>query len=132
MKRDPKLRKFASRLVALSQSEDGRIDAERVEGVLQSLRKNPPRDHRALLKLYARLIDREISIGTAVVESACDLSKDTLDLLQKHFTERTGRSIDVEPQSNPSLIAGTRVRLGDDVYEISIPLRLRGLIRSAA
>ncbi|MGE9291339.1 MAG: F0F1 ATP synthase subunit delta, partial [Puniceicoccales bacterium] len=98
-----------------------------IEEVLSTLRANPPRDHRAILQYLSFLAEREIAASTARVVSGKALSADSIEKIRKSFSDKYGRSLAIENREDPSLIAGTRVQVGDDVYEISIPSRLAAI-----
>ena len=126
MRTDKKILRFAKKLVALS-IEDGAVSGERVSEILASLRKSPPRDVQALLRVYHRLLGREIAQRTAVVESAGELSSEALRAIEAHFTAHYGRAITAVTQTNPALIAGIRVQVGDDRFDASVQGRLQRL-----
>lgn len=127
MRKNLRARKLAGRLLILCRDEEGRISAERVDAVLAALRKNPPRDYRAVLQFLSFLAEREVAASTARVVSGKELSPDSIERIRSTFSEKYARSIDVENREDPSLIAGTRVQVGDDVYEISISSRLASI-----
>jgi F0F1-type ATP synthase delta subunit len=61
------------------------------------------------------------------VESASALSSDVLDKLVARFSEDRSRPLEVIQKTNPDLIAGMRVRLGDTVYDASLSHNLQTL-----
>jgi hypothetical protein len=127
MRKNPKARKLAARILTLCKDGDGRIDPDKVAEALSALRSEPPRDHRAVLRYLAFLAEREIAASTARVSSGAELSQESLRRIETEFSRRYGRKLGVETRTDPSLIAGTRVQVGDDVHEISIPSRLGAL-----
>ncbi len=126
MRPDRKIFAYAKKLLSLS-LQDGVVSAERVEAVLTALRNQPPRNAKAILRAYAKLIKRAIAAQTAVVESAVPLDESALKAISQHFSQQYGRAIVVQSSENPSLIAGLRVRIGDDLYDASITGRLERL-----
>ncbi len=129
MNSDKKEKDFARKLVALS-VVDGQLSQERVAAVLESLSTRPPRPLRRLLKLYRRGLFLELRRSQAVVEHAGELNSAVFADLERTFSEQYGRRITVESRSRPDLIAGIRVRVGDDVYDSSISGRLAALSAS--
>ena len=126
MKKDKQIKEFAKKLLKLSlDGED--LSPERVNGVLQSLSKNPPRHHLAILKHYLKFVQREIAKATAVVTHAGTLSPAAIDAIKSRMTAKYGRSISVVANEDPSLIAGLRVVVDCDVYESSIASALSSL-----
>lgn len=131
MRKNPKARKLARRILDLCRDGEGRIAPERVDEALEGLRRNPPRDYRALLRYLAFLASREIAAQTARVTAGTALSEESLRKIEAEFSRQYGRPLAVESRADPSLLAGARVQVGDDVYEISIPARLAALRQGA-
>lgn len=126
MRPDRKTFAYAKKLLALS-LEDGAVSAERVDAVLQALKSNPPRQAKAVLRAYSKLIARALAAQTAQVESAVALDDSALAAISQHFSQQYGRAIVAKTRENPQLIAGLRVRVGDDLYDASISGRLERL-----
>jgi len=127
MRKNSRARKLAARLLALCRDDEGQLSPERIDEVLSALRAKPPRDHRAVLHYLSFLAEREIAASTARVVSGGDLSPETIAQIRDRFSQKYGRPIAVDSRRDPALIAGTRVQVGDDVYEISIPARLAAI-----
>ncbi len=125
--RQREIKDFAKRLVELSLDNERQVSADRVHGVLEALQAKPPRQLKALLKEYLTQLRRELRQTQAVVEYAGDLSAATLESIAAEFTKLTGRKVTAVGKPNPELIAGVRVRVGDDVYEDSLATRLATL-----
>ena len=125
-----RIRELANKLVQLSLDEEGRVVEEKVHEVLESLRANPPREHKQLLRAYMQRIKRELAKGVAVVEHAGRPATAAIESLKQELSRQYGRNIEVELRENPDLLVGIRVRVGDDVYEDSAATRLRPLVRA--
>lgn len=123
-------RDYARKLTAISLAGD-QVSPERVEAVLEVLRRSPPRRHRQVLREYARLIEREICRRQAVVEHAGPLGQEILSTIGNAMSARYGRAIEAVAQENPALIAGLRVQVADDVYDSSVRSRLDRLAATA-
>jgi F-type H+-transporting ATPase subunit delta len=119
--------KLARQLFRLSLGDTGAVSPERVSGVLQYIEKHRPANAMAALRLYERLISREMARSHAIVEHAGSVSNAMLKGIATSLTQSTKRPITAEAKANPSLIAGLRVRLGDDVFENSVANRLATL-----
>ena len=63
------LKKFAKNLAELS-LEDGLVSTEKVEAVLETLRKQPPRKPKTVLKFYLHYIKQAVNRSRAVIEYA--------------------------------------------------------------
>jgi len=126
MKRDKKITQFAKKLVELSK-DNGIVTEAKVTEVLAGLKQTQPRHYSTILKTFLSHIRREVALQTAVVYTPTALSDQTLEEIKKQFTQKYNRSIDVITEQDDSLIAGIRVRIGDDVYDASLTGRLKQL-----
>ncbi len=106
---------------------DGAVNAERVSGVLQYVEKHRPAHTLAVLHAYQRLVAAEIARGQAVVEHAGPITPATLASIESSMSKKYGRKIATVTQPNDKLLAGVRVRVGDDVYESSVAGQLGAL-----
>ncbi len=118
-----KYRQFARRLVDLC-LENGRVSQDRVGEVLESLRKNPPRNHRLVLRLFLSRIERRIRENTLRMESPEEPGPALVAHMVDHYSKAYGRQLHPDWVENPDLVAGMRLRIADDVYEDSILSRL--------
>jgi F-type H+-transporting ATPase subunit delta len=109
---------------------DGSDDAERVSGVLQYIEKHRPAHAMAILQAYRRLIAAEIARGQAIVEHAGPITPAVVNAIETSMTKRYGRKIATVTKPNDKLLAGFRVRVGDDVYESSVAGQLAALASS--
>lgn len=110
---------------------DGVLSCERVAGALGYLEKHPPAKPVAVLVAYRRLIAIEVAKGQAIVEHAGPVSEATLQSIASLMTVRYQRPVTAGAKANPSLLAGLRIRVGDDVYETSVAGQLAALSASA-
>lgn len=106
---------------------DGRLSDERVGGVLAYIEKINRTDSLALLRSYRRLIAAEVARNQAVVEHAGAVSTQALQAIGSDLSRKYGRPISVVSRPDPALLAGLRVRVGDDVYESSVAGQLAQL-----
>lgn len=121
-----KITDFVRRLVELA-TEDGKLSAERVQAVLETLSANPPRNHLAIIRQFRHAVERFEREHTLVIESATELSESTASSLLEEYSKRYDRKLSLVQTENPSLIAGMRLRVGDDVYDLSVRGRLGAL-----
>ena len=124
-----KVQQLARQLFRLSVI-DGEVSAERVAGVLAYVEKNRPAHPVAVLRAYQRLISAEVARSRAVVDHAGPLAAGVLEAISAAMTRRYGRRITSSARRNDALIAGVRVRVGDDVYESSVAGQLEQLARA--
>jgi len=109
---------------------DGALSAERVTGVLEYVDKHNPPHAAAVLKAYHRLVATELARSQAVVEHAGFAAAPALDAIAAVLAKKYRRPITWVAKPNPALIAGLRVRVGDDVFESSIGGQLAALASS--
>lgn len=106
---------------------DGVLSSDRVAGVLEYIEKHRPANTLAVLKAYQRLIAAEYARGQAVVEHAGTVSDATLAAIAAAMTKKYSRKVTTVARPNPALLAGVRVRVGDDTYESSVAGQLATL-----
>lgn len=106
---------------------DGVVSPERVAGVLQYVEKHRPPHGLAVLKAYQRLIAAEIARGQAVIEHAGPVSEAVVAGIVTAMSRKYGRRISSVTKRKDALLAGLRVRVGDDVYESSVGGQLAAL-----
>jgi F-type H+-transporting ATPase subunit delta len=106
---------------------NGTLSADRVAGVLEYIEKHRPANAIAVLKAYQRLVAAEFARGQAVVEHAGAVTGAALDAIAAAMTKKYDRPISAVARKNDSLLAGLRVRVGDDTYESSVASQLSTL-----
>ena len=106
---------------------DGALSADRVSGVLAYVEKHRPAHTIAMLKVYSRLVAAEVARSRAVVEHAGSVQDSILATIAAAMTKKYSRPITSVAKRNDSLLAGLRVRVGDDVYESSVSGQLANL-----
>jgi F-type H+-transporting ATPase subunit delta len=117
---------LARQLFKLSLDQDG-LSAERVAGVLAYVEKTRPAHTTAVLKAYHRLVAAEVARGQAIVEHAGAVSAATLAGIAASMTKKYARRVATVARRNDALLAGLRIRVGDDVYESSVAGQLAAL-----
>jgi F-type H+-transporting ATPase subunit delta len=103
------------------------LSPDRVAGVLAYVEKTRPAHTPAVLKAYQRLIAAEVARGQAVVEHAGLAAGPALDAIAATLSRKYARPITWVAKRNDSLIAGLRIRVGDDLYESSVSNQLAAL-----
>jgi len=120
---------FARQLFKMSVA-DGVISPDLVGGVLAYIEKHQPANPILILKAYRRLVATELAKSEAVVEHAGAVSEFVLQSIAVALTKKYGRPVTATAQAAPALLAGLRVRVGDDIYESSIAGQLAALAAS--
>lgn len=106
---------------------EGALSADRVLGVLEYIEKHRPANTLAVLKAYQRLVAAEFARSRAVVEHAGSISEATLATIAAAMTKKYARPVTATAKPNAALVAGLRVRVGDDTYESSVAGQLATL-----
>jgi F-type H+-transporting ATPase subunit delta len=109
---------------------DGTLSPDRIAGVLQYIEKHRPIHALAVLKAYQRLIEFEVARGQAVVEHAGVMQETALANIIATMSRKYNRPISGIARRNDALLAGVRVRVGDDVYESNVASQLATLAAS--
>jgi F-type H+-transporting ATPase subunit delta len=107
--------------------ENGLVSPERVSGVLAYVEKSRPANPMMVLKAYERLIATELARSEAVIEYAGTLPATVLASVTAALTAKYQRPVTASAVPNPDLIAGLRIRVGDDLYEASVAGQLAAL-----
>lgn len=120
------INQLAKQLYKLS-FENGALSADRVSGVLAYVEKHRPAHTLAVLQAYQRLVAAEVARGQAVIEHAGPANQSALDAIAAALSQKYGRPVAAIAKRNDALLAGLRVRVGDDVYESSVAGQLAAL-----
>ena len=106
---------------------NGAISATQVAGVLEYIEKHRPAHSMAILKAYQRLVAAEVARGQAVIEHAGPMNSAARESIASALGKKYGRPVTAIEKRNDALIAGMRVRIGDDLYESSVAGQLATL-----
>ncbi len=126
MRGNKQTQQLARQLFQLS-LDNGVLSAERVAGVLAYVEKHAPAKPVALLQAYQRLIAREVARGQAIVEHAGPVDDALLKSIEGAMSQRYHRPVVASGKPNSELLAGLRIRVGDDVFETSVSAQLAAL-----
>ena len=129
MKRDQKITKLAKKLLELSK-DSGVVTESKVAEVLAGFQQVQHRRHLTVLKTFLNYLRREVALQTAVVSTPTGISEDALKAIEVQFSKLYNRPVNAVTQPDTSLLAGVRVRVGDDVYDASVAGRLQRLAES--
>ena len=126
MKLSKEARKGA-RLLFNAACPNGKLDEAKIRQVLVSIQeRRPPQSGQILHELH-RLVRLSIERSTATVETAVALSPAQQLEVQSALHQRFGSGVNAAFSLNPDLIAGTRVRVGSDIYDSNVRERLTRL-----
>lgn len=108
-------------------SPDGVLDEAKLRTAIGQLVAEKPRDFKGILGALARLVRREQSRKQVLVESARFLDPATESNIRESLTAKYGQGLNFEFRTNPDLLGGLKVRVGDDVIDGSVKSRLERL-----
>ena len=106
---------------------NGQLDNNRVRKAVQLLIEQKPRGYFAILQHIQRLVKLDEASRSARVESAVALGQAQQQDVRNSLKRLKGGDVTVEFATNPGLIGGMRVKIGDDVYDGSVRTRLTAL-----
>jgi len=106
---------------------DDRLNADRVRKAVKLLIEQKPRGYFGILQHLQRLVKLDEANRTARVESAVPLGQAQQEDVRNSLNRLKGGDVTVEFATNPGLIGGMRVKIGDDVYDGSVRTRLTAL-----
>ena len=126
MKGSKQSRRLAKQLFKSCQV-DGRLNADRVRKAVGLLIERKPRGYFGILQNLQRLVKLDEASRSARVESAVPLSQAQQEDVRNSLNRLKGSDVTVEFATNPGLIGGMRVKIGDDVFDGSVKTRLTAL-----
>jgi len=106
---------------------DDRLNADRVRKAVSLLIEQKPRGYFGILQNLQRLVKLDEARRSARVESAVPLGQAQQEDVRNSLNRLKGGDVTVEFATNPGLIGGMRVKIGDDVYDGSVRTRLTAL-----
>ena len=113
----------ARRVFRLCMTDD-RMDEAKLRTAIGKIVTEKPRDYRGVLVALKRLVRLEVGRNKVLVESATDLDEASKHKLQADLNARHGRDLEFEYKTNPELLGGLRVRVGNDVWDGTVKGRL--------
>jgi F-type H+-transporting ATPase subunit delta len=126
MKGTKQSRRLSKQLFKSCQVDD-RLNADRVRKAVRLLIDQKPRGYFGILQNLQRLVKLDEASRSARVESAVALGQAQQQDVRNSLKRLKGGDVTVEFATNPGLIGGMRVKIGDDVYDGSVRTRLTAL-----
>ena len=102
----------------------GKLDEEKISHMVQTVLATKPRHYLDVLKDYQHLIQLEVEKRHAVIESATPLNRRLGDQIVGNLKSKYGEDLTTEFRTNPELLGGLRIKIGNDVWDGSIKNRL--------
>ena len=126
MKGTKQSRRLAKQLFKSCQVDD-RLNADRVRKAVRLLSEQKPRGYFGILQNLQRLVKLDEASRSARVESAVPLGRAQQEDIRNSLNRLKGGDVTVAFATNPGLIGGMRVKIGDDVFDGSVRTRLTAL-----
>jgi len=119
----------ARRLYGLCQV-NGQLDDNRLRDLVSKLIATQPRDYRAILAAIQRLTRLEMARREVLVESATELTATEGQRISAGLAKDYGHKLTIRFTTNPDLLGGLRIKVGDDVLDGSVKGRLDRLSKA--
>lgn len=113
----------ARRLFGLCQV-NGRLDENRLRDLVTKLIASQPRDFRSILEAIKRLTRLELERRQVLVESAVPLNPVEADRVKSGLVRDHGNHLIIQFTTNPTLLGGLRIKIGDDILDGSVKGRI--------
>lgn len=113
----------ARRLYGLCQV-NGQLEDNRLRDLISKLIATEPRDYRAILAAIQRLTRLEMARREVLVESATELTTTEGQRISAGLAKDYGDKLTIRFTTNPDLLGGLRIKVGDDVLDGSVKGRL--------
>ena len=104
--------------------ENGKMNEERLSGVIKRFATEKPRDFRGILHELRRLVRAELAKKQVTVESAAALADGEKDNITNSLRKKHGDDLNFEYKVTPDLLGGLRIQVGDNVFDSSVKSRL--------
>lgn len=111
-------------------SENGQMNEAHLRTAINKLSTEKPRDYRGILQVLRRLVQAEVASKQVTVESATVLNPNTAEQLATSLRQQYGQDLVFDFKTDPELLGGLKVRVGNDVFDGSVKSRLERLANS--
>ncbi|MGJ8695602.1 MAG: ATP synthase F1 subunit delta [Verrucomicrobiaceae bacterium] len=111
-------------------SGDGQMNEDHLRLAINKLSTEKPRDYRGILHTLRRLIRNELASKQVTVQSAVALDPNSAEQLATSLRQKYGQDLSFNFETNPDLIGGLKIRVGNDVFDGSVKSRLDRLANS--
>lgn len=119
----------ARRLFGLCQV-NGQLDDNKLRDLVSKIIATKPRDFQAILASIQRLTRLEQARRTVMVESATALTEAERQKVVAGLAKDYGSQLTIEYKTNPELLGGLRIKVGDDVLDGSVQGRIDRLSKA--
>ena len=113
----------ARRLMRLCIGAAGLLQEETVRHIAATIAAEKPRNYLGILSALTELVRLEVARHTATITSAIELTEDEKSAIRAKLDAKTP-GLRYVWQTNPDLIAGFTIKVGDDVTDASVRSRI--------
>ena len=104
-----------------------RLDEDKLRKAVKKITEAKPRHYQAILHDLLRLTRVELERREVTVESAAELGKKERKRVEENLHGQYGADLNFTYKTNPELVGGMRIRVGNDVWDGSVKSRLERL-----
>ena len=108
----------------------GKLNEDHLKLSFSKIIADRPRDFRQILHELYRLVKVDVESRIVLVESASDLDTPQRIRIESNLTEQYGEGLTFKYSTDPALLGGVKVRVGDDVWDGSVQAKLEKLTNS--
>ena len=108
----------------------GKLNEDHLKLSFSKIIADRPRDFRQILHELHRLVKVDVECRIVLVESASDLDTPQRIRIESNLTEQYGEGLTFKYSTDPALLGGVKVRVGDDVWDGSVQAKLEKLTNS--
>jgi len=103
------------------------VNGDKLRKAVAKINETKPRGYLELLTGLKRLIRLELESKQVTITSAQALDDQAADKLKLDLTAKYGKDLVFAFQTNPELLGGLKVRVGNDVWDGTVASRLKRL-----
>lgn len=122
-----KLGDAESKVALVDRLLDGKVSAQALIILRHLVRQPRGRRVNALVRESAAVVADQTGFAIATVTTAAPLTSDQLARLQSGLSATYGRQLKINQVTDPDLVGGVRVQIGDDIIDGSVATRLQEL-----
>ncbi len=116
----------ARRLMRLCVDTDGILQTDKVREIAEAITTRKPRNYVALLSAFTDLVRLTQAKHTAIITSAIPLTDGEQEQIRTKLDAKH-KGLSYIWQTNPELIAGFTVKVGDNITDASVRSRIERL-----